>query len=148
MGRIPKYEHGHPHVGDVLTTQHSTLVHAFNRLVIQVGVSNLIVVETPDIVLVADKARSQDVKHIVAQVAKHPTRRAHPTSQGAPPPAAGTIVSTKVGVSRSRVSRANLDGRLLKEFWIHGLAAPPTTRALAMWLLPAQGYKTVASKLP
>jgi mannose-1-phosphate guanylyltransferase/mannose-6-phosphate isomerase len=35
-----------------------------------VGVENLIVVETPDAVLVADKTFSQDVKHIVNQLQK------------------------------------------------------------------------------
>lgn len=66
---LPKDEHGNAHVGDVLTAHsHNTLVHASSRLVSLVGVSNLIVVETPDAVLVADKARSQDVKHIVAQL--------------------------------------------------------------------------------
>jgi mannose-1-phosphate guanylyltransferase/mannose-6-phosphate isomerase len=34
-------------------------------LVSLVGVDNLVVIETPDAVLVADKSRSQDVKHIV-----------------------------------------------------------------------------------
>ncbi len=66
---LPKDEQGNAHVGDVLTTQsHNTLVHASSRLVSLVGVSDLIVVETPDAVLVADKTRSQDVKHIVAQL--------------------------------------------------------------------------------
>lgn len=66
---LPKDEHGNAHVGDVLTTHsRNTLVHASSRLVSLVGVSDLIVVETPDAVLVADKARSQDVKHIVAQL--------------------------------------------------------------------------------
>ncbi len=66
---LPKDEHGNAHVGDVLTTDsRNTLVHASSRLVSLVGVSNLIVVETPDAVLVADKTRSQDVKHIVAQL--------------------------------------------------------------------------------
>jgi mannose-1-phosphate guanylyltransferase/mannose-6-phosphate isomerase len=37
-------------------------------LVSLVGVTNLIVVETPDAVLVADKNCSQDVKHIVSQL--------------------------------------------------------------------------------
>jgi len=46
------------------------LVHATSRLVSLVGVENLIVVETPDAVLVADKTHSQDVKHIVAQLQK------------------------------------------------------------------------------
>jgi mannose-1-phosphate guanylyltransferase/mannose-6-phosphate isomerase len=66
---LPKDEHGNAHVGDVLTTHsRNTLVHASSRLVSLVGVSDLIVVETPDAVLVADKARSQDVKHIVTQL--------------------------------------------------------------------------------
>lgn len=66
---LPKDEHGNAHVGDVLSTHSSnTLVHASSRLVSLVGVSNLIVVETPDAVLVVDKARSQDVKHIVYQL--------------------------------------------------------------------------------
>jgi len=63
---LPKDANGNAHIGDVLTTDsRNTLVHATNRLVSLVGVDNLIVVETPDAVLVADKARSQDVKHIV-----------------------------------------------------------------------------------
>jgi mannose-1-phosphate guanylyltransferase/mannose-6-phosphate isomerase len=35
-----------------------------------VGVDNLIVVETPDAVLVIDKSHGQDVKHIVAQLSR------------------------------------------------------------------------------
>ena len=68
---LPKDEAGNAHVGDVLTTDsRNTLVHATSRLVSLVGVENLIVVETPDAVLVADKTRSQDVKHIVTQLQK------------------------------------------------------------------------------
>jgi mannose-1-phosphate guanylyltransferase/mannose-6-phosphate isomerase len=66
---LPKDEEGNAHLGDVLTTEsHNTLVHATSRLVSLVGVENLIVVETPDAVLVADKSRSQEVKHIVTQL--------------------------------------------------------------------------------
>lgn len=68
---LPKDEGGNAHLGDVLTTDSkNTLVHATSRLVSLVGVENLIVVETPDAVLVADKTRSQDVKHIVTQLQK------------------------------------------------------------------------------
>ena len=75
---LPKDEAGNAHVGDVLTTDsRNTLVHATSRLVSLVGVKNLIVVETPDAVLVADKTRSQDVKHIVTQLQK--TKRAEHT---------------------------------------------------------------------
>jgi mannose-1-phosphate guanylyltransferase/mannose-6-phosphate isomerase len=66
---LPKDEHGNAHVGDVLATDcRNTLVHATSRLVALVGVQNLVVVETPDAVLVADRLRSQDVKHIFTQL--------------------------------------------------------------------------------
>jgi mannose-1-phosphate guanylyltransferase/mannose-6-phosphate isomerase len=65
----PKDAQGNAHVGHVLNTDsHSTLVHASSRLVALVGVSDLVVVETADAVLVASKSRSQDVKHIVSQL--------------------------------------------------------------------------------
>jgi mannose-1-phosphate guanylyltransferase/mannose-6-phosphate isomerase len=66
---LPKDGNGNAHVGDVLTTDsRNTLVHASSRLVTLVGVSDLVVIETADAVLVADKTRSQDVKRIVAQL--------------------------------------------------------------------------------
>ena len=65
----PKDSKGNAFVGDVLHTNcHNTLVHASSRLVALVGVSDLVVVETADAVLVASKAKSQDVKHIVNQL--------------------------------------------------------------------------------
>jgi mannose-1-phosphate guanylyltransferase/mannose-6-phosphate isomerase len=65
----PKDANGNAHVGDVLhTDSHNTMVHASSRLVALVGVSDLVVVETADAVLVASKSRSQDVKHIVNQL--------------------------------------------------------------------------------
>ncbi len=68
-GVLIKDEHGNAHVGDVLTNQsRNTLVHASSRLVCLVGVRDLIVVETPDAILVAEKSLCQDVKHIVAQL--------------------------------------------------------------------------------
>ncbi len=66
---LPKDEAGNAHLGDVLTTDsRNTLVHATSRLVSLVGVEDLVVIETPDAVLVADRARSQDVKAIVTQL--------------------------------------------------------------------------------
>ncbi len=66
---LPKDPQGNAHVGDVLSTDcRNTLVHTTSRLVALVGVQNLVVVETPDAVLVADRSRSQDVKHIVSQL--------------------------------------------------------------------------------
>jgi len=60
---------GNAAVGDTLVRDsHDTLVHATSRLVGVVGLNNVVVVETPDAVLVADRNRSQDVKHIVGQL--------------------------------------------------------------------------------
>jgi mannose-1-phosphate guanylyltransferase/mannose-6-phosphate isomerase len=63
---LPKDEAGNAHVGDVLTkNSKNTLVHATSRLVSLVGVENIVVVETPDAVMVSHQSCSQDVKHIV-----------------------------------------------------------------------------------
>ena len=66
-----KDAHGNASVGDVITQDsHDTLVHSSGRLVSVVGVDNLVVVETADAVMVADRSRSQDVKKIVASLEK------------------------------------------------------------------------------
>jgi mannose-1-phosphate guanylyltransferase / mannose-6-phosphate isomerase len=63
----PKDAAGNAALGDALVADsRNTLVHATSRLVSLVGVDNLMVIETPDAVLVADRERSQDVKKIVA----------------------------------------------------------------------------------
>jgi mannose-1-phosphate guanylyltransferase/mannose-6-phosphate isomerase len=60
---------GNAAIGDVLSTNSTnTLVIANHRLVSTVGVSDLIVIETADAVLVANKDQSQDVKAIVSQL--------------------------------------------------------------------------------
>jgi mannose-1-phosphate guanylyltransferase/mannose-6-phosphate isomerase len=52
----------------LLTNSKNSLVHSNSRLVSAVGVENLIIVETADAVLVADRKNSQDVKSIVNQL--------------------------------------------------------------------------------
>jgi len=65
----PKDEQGNACAGDTFVRDsRGTLVHATSRLVGVVGVENLVVVETADAVLVADRSRSQEVKHIVAHL--------------------------------------------------------------------------------
>jgi mannose-1-phosphate guanylyltransferase/mannose-6-phosphate isomerase len=55
--------------GDVLISNSTnSLVHATSRLVSTAGLDNVIVVETADAVLVADRSKSQDVKHIMSQL--------------------------------------------------------------------------------
>jgi mannose-1-phosphate guanylyltransferase/mannose-6-phosphate isomerase len=55
--------------GDVLVEDASgSLIRSEGRLVAALGVKNLIVVETADAVLVADRARAQDVKRLVERL--------------------------------------------------------------------------------
>lgn len=55
--------------GDVYSTNtKNTYVHAGNKLIATVGVDNLVIVNTKDAVLIAEKAMAQDVKTIVAQL--------------------------------------------------------------------------------
>ncbi|QWE18959.1 mannose-1-phosphate guanylyltransferase/mannose-6-phosphate isomerase [Polynucleobacter corsicus] len=62
-------ENGNVTTGDaIISNSKNSLIHSTNRLVSAVGVDNLIIVETADAVLVADRKNSQDVKHIVNQL--------------------------------------------------------------------------------
>jgi mannose-1-phosphate guanylyltransferase/mannose-6-phosphate isomerase len=65
----PKDAAGNAHKGDAMLSECSnTLVHATSRLVSAVGLDDIVVVETPDAVMVARRDKSQDVKKIVAQL--------------------------------------------------------------------------------
>lgn len=58
-------------VGDVLTQDaHDCYLHSSGRLVAALGVSNIILVETADAVLVADRAQAQHVKKLVEHLRK------------------------------------------------------------------------------
>jgi mannose-1-phosphate guanylyltransferase / mannose-6-phosphate isomerase len=62
-----KDEAGNVALGDALVADsRNTLVHASTRLVSVVGVDDIMVIETPDAVLVADREKSQEVRQIVA----------------------------------------------------------------------------------
>jgi mannose-1-phosphate guanylyltransferase/mannose-6-phosphate isomerase len=66
---LPKDASGTATLGDVIVEGCSeTLVHASGRLVAAVGLQGVVVVETPDAVLVSSRERSQDVKRIVARL--------------------------------------------------------------------------------
>ncbi len=57
--------------GDVIAVDtDNSFIHSESRLVATLGVDNLIIVETQDAVLVADKSRSQEVKKIVEILAR------------------------------------------------------------------------------
>lgn len=60
---------GNAFEGDVLqVNSKDNLVYATSRLVNMVGVNNLVVVETPDAVLVSTRQEAQNVKHVVQQL--------------------------------------------------------------------------------
>jgi mannose-1-phosphate guanylyltransferase/mannose-6-phosphate isomerase len=62
-------ESGNVTAGDVIiSNSKNSLIYSSGRLVSAVGVDNLIIVETADAVLVANRKNSQDVKHIVKQL--------------------------------------------------------------------------------
>jgi mannose-1-phosphate guanylyltransferase / mannose-6-phosphate isomerase len=75
---LPKDQNGNVSQGDAIMQDcANTLALSDSRLVACVGVSDLIVVETADAVLVAHKSRTQDVKAIVDQL----KQRNRPESQ-------------------------------------------------------------------
>jgi len=56
-------------VGDaILSDSKKCLVYSSSRLVATVGLESIVIVETPDALLVAEKSKSQDVKNIVEQL--------------------------------------------------------------------------------
>jgi len=62
-------EQGNVTTGDTLLIDtKNSLAHSSNRLICALGVENLIIVETADALLVADRSHTQDVKHIVDQL--------------------------------------------------------------------------------
>lgn len=65
----PSDSNGNRIVGDaVLEGTHNTTIHAENRLVGTVGLNDMIIIETADAVLVADRNKAQDVKKIYSKL--------------------------------------------------------------------------------
>ena len=52
----------------LLHNANNCTIHSRERMVGAVGVSNLVIIDTPDAILVAEKACAQDVKHIYAKL--------------------------------------------------------------------------------
>ena len=64
-----KDENGNLIQGDALVeASENNLIHSSHRLVSAVGVNNLVIIETADAVMVADRSQSQLVKKIVSQL--------------------------------------------------------------------------------
>jgi mannose-1-phosphate guanylyltransferase/mannose-6-phosphate isomerase len=64
---LPRDEQGNAGSGETLAIDtNNSLLFSESRLIAAVGLDNVVVVETADAVLVADKSRTQDVKKVVA----------------------------------------------------------------------------------
>ncbi len=64
-----KDEAGNSFIGDSLDVGSSnTLVFSQDKLVATLGVDNLMIINTPDAVLIADKSQAQQVKKIISQI--------------------------------------------------------------------------------
>lgn len=65
----------------MLHNTYNCTIHSADRLVGTVGIENLIIIDTPDAVLVANKSCAQDVKHIYAElkVQGHEAHKLHRT---------------------------------------------------------------------
>jgi mannose-1-phosphate guanylyltransferase/mannose-6-phosphate isomerase len=65
----------------ILIDSRNTHVQSENRLVAAIGLENLLIIDTPDAVLVADKNKSQDVRKVVSLLkdARHEAYKLHRT---------------------------------------------------------------------
>lgn len=68
---------GNSFIGDVIGLESTnTLVFSQHKLVATIGVRNLMVINTPDAVLIADKSKAQDVKSVIGEIEKQ-SRKEH-----------------------------------------------------------------------
>ncbi|VFS76484.1 Mannose-1-phosphate guanylyltransferase 1 [Kluyvera cryocrescens] len=64
-----KDESGNVNVGDVVSVDtHDSYIHSESSLVTTLGVSNLVIIQTKDALLVADRNRVQEIKDIVTEI--------------------------------------------------------------------------------
>ncbi|XOJ85142.1 mannose-1-phosphate guanylyltransferase/mannose-6-phosphate isomerase [Methylophilaceae bacterium Uisw_099_01] len=72
-----KDDNGNVIGGDILLeASENNLIHSSHRLISAVGVNNLVIIETADALMVADRSQSQFVKKIVSQLS-HQAREEH-----------------------------------------------------------------------
>lgn len=73
-------QNGNRLIGETITLDtRNTFVQSENRLIATVGVDNLMIVDTPDALLVADRDRTQDVKRITEELRlrNHEAHKSH-----------------------------------------------------------------------
>jgi mannose-1-phosphate guanylyltransferase / mannose-6-phosphate isomerase len=78
----PADKDGNASTGDsIMIASHGTYIESHDRLVAAIGLENMVIVDTPDALLVADKSMSQEVRQIVSQLKTrgHEAHRQHRT---------------------------------------------------------------------
>lgn len=75
---LPDANHNRVEGEVLLDDTHGCIVHSESRLVATLGVNDLIIVDTPDALLVADKSKAQEVKNIYVKL-KHMQHDAYKT---------------------------------------------------------------------
>lgn len=79
---VPPDESGNRLIGEaVLVDVSNTYIQSEGRMVAAIGLDNLLIIDTPDALLVADRERTQDVKKVVQQLKlmNHESHRLHRT---------------------------------------------------------------------
>jgi mannose-1-phosphate guanylyltransferase / mannose-6-phosphate isomerase len=103
---IPADEHGNTsnNCQTIVIDSHNTHIETKDRLVVAIGLDNLLVVDTPDALLVADKSRSQEVRDVVSQLkaSGHDAHRLHRTV--ARPWGAYTVLEEGPGFKIKRIT--------------------------------------------
>lgn len=66
----------------IVIDSHNTYIDAKDRLVAAIGLENVVIIDTPDALLVADKSKSQEVRQVVNQLkaAGHEAHKIHRTA--------------------------------------------------------------------
>lgn len=66
----------------ILIDSHNTYIDSKDRLVAAIGLENMIIIDTPDALLVADKSKSQEVRQVVSQLkaSGHEAHKIHRTA--------------------------------------------------------------------
>lgn len=66
----------------ILIDSHNTYIDSKDRVVAAIGLNNVVVIDTPDALLVADKSKSQEVRQVVSQLkaSGHEAHKIHRTA--------------------------------------------------------------------
>lgn len=80
---LPKDKNNNAIIGEnILQNTKDCLIYSTNRIIAGVDLDNMVIVDTPDALLVANKNSSQEVKHIFEKLKsmQHPTHELHETA--------------------------------------------------------------------